>query len=144
MKMSIYLDTSVLIPTLVREAASDAVRAYLAANGERLISDLAAVEVASVLSRFVRTSLLTPSEAGVRLADFDVWRAATSASAEIHAADVRLADAYVRRFDLMLRGPDALHLAIANRLQAKLVTLGNWSERPKTSGLPSRYPRQHR
>ena len=44
-------------------------------------------------------------------------------AAEIHAADVRLADAYVRRFDLGLRTPDALHLAIARRLDATLVTL---------------------
>ena len=44
-------------------------------------------------------------------------------SAEIHAADVRLADAYVRRFDLGLRTPDALHLAIAHRLDATLLTL---------------------
>ena len=30
---------------------------------------------------------------------------------------------YVRRFDLALRAPDALHLAIARRLDATLVTL---------------------
>jgi uncharacterized protein len=127
--MSIYLDTSVLIPTLVREAASDAVRAYLAAKDDRLISDFAAVEVASVLSRLVRTSQLTLTEAAVRLADFDAWRAATSSCADIHAADARLANAYVRRFELMLRAPDALHLAIANRLQATLVTLDRRVER---------------
>jgi uncharacterized protein len=43
--------------------------------------------------------------------------------AEIHAVDVRLAAAYVRRFDLALRAPDALHLAIARRLDIALVTL---------------------
>ena len=53
--MSIYLDTSVLIPTLVDEPTSAAVRAYLIAADEALlISDLAAVEVASGLSRLVR------------------------------------------------------------------------------------------
>jgi predicted nucleic acid-binding protein len=31
----------------------------------------------------------------------------------------------VRRFDLKLRAPDALHLAICRRLQARLVTLDN-------------------
>jgi predicted nucleic acid-binding protein len=41
----------------------------------------------------------------------------------VHAADARLAYAYVRRFDLRLRAPDALHLAIARRLDAALVTL---------------------
>jgi uncharacterized protein len=43
--------------------------------------------------------------------------------AEIHAVDVRLAAAYVRRFDLALRAPDALHLAVAERLDVPLVTL---------------------
>jgi len=126
--MSIYLDNNVLIPTQVREAASDAVRAYLAAEDNRLISDFAVVEVTSVLSRFVRTRVLTPTEAAVRLADFDTWRAASS-SADTHAADPRLANTYVSRFDLMLRAPDALHLAIVNRLRATLVTLDRRLER---------------
>jgi hypothetical protein len=56
------------------------------------------------------------------LSDFDVWRA-TTRQAEMHAADVRLAGAFVRKFDLALRVPDALHLAIARRLDSTLVTL---------------------
>ena len=121
--MSIYLDTSVLIPTLVEEPVSGAVEAYLKTRPERLISDFAAAEVASGLSRLVRTSLLTAAEAAVRLADFDAWRAATSSPAELNSADARLAYTYVRRFELMLRAPDALHLAIARRIDATLVTL---------------------
>jgi predicted nucleic acid-binding protein len=127
--MSIYLDTSVLLPTLVNEPVSGAVETYLVARQERLISDFAAVEVASGLSRLVRTGLLTAAEGAARLADFEVWRAATSSPVEVHAADVRLAYAYVRRFDLMLRAPDALHLAIARRLDATLVTLDRRLER---------------
>ncbi|HEX4077759.1 MAG TPA: hypothetical protein VHX61_02645 [Rhizomicrobium sp.] len=42
-----------------------------------------------------------------RLADFDVWRATMSTPVDIHAADARLAHAYVRRFELMLGAPDA-------------------------------------
>ena len=121
--MSIYLDASSLVPTVVEEPASAAVRAYLATRPDRLISDFAAAEVASALSRLVRTGLLTAVEGAARLADFDAWRAAVSSPADIHAADARLAFAYVRRFELMLRAADALHLAIANRLQATLVTL---------------------
>ena len=33
------------------------------------------------------------------------------------------ADAYVRRFDLALRAPDALHLAVVQRLDLSLITL---------------------
>jgi predicted nucleic acid-binding protein len=66
--------------------------------------------------------LLTAAAASARLADFEAWRAATSSPVEVHAADVRLAYAYIRRFDLMLRAPDALHLAITRRIDATLAT----------------------
>jgi predicted nucleic acid-binding protein len=122
--LSAYFDASVLLPRLIEESASTAVRRYLATDPqERLISEFAAAEVASALSRLVRTGLLTGAEGYARLADFDAWRAATTEPAELHAADARLAYAYVRRFDLRLRAPDALHLAIARRLDATLVTL---------------------
>src|SRR5439155_19856124 len=117
------LDASFLVPTLVEESVSAAVKAYLATRPDRLISDFGAAEVASALSRLVRTGLLTAAEGAARLADFDAWRAATSSPADVHAADLRLAYAYVRRFDLALRAPDAMHLAIAQRLNATLVTL---------------------
>jgi predicted nucleic acid-binding protein len=122
--LSVYLDTSVLLPWLVEESASAAIRHYMAVHPqERLISDFAAAEVASALSRLVSLGLLTGAEGSARLADFDAWRAATSSPVDLHASDARLAYAYVRRFDLRLRAPDALHLAIARRLDATLVTL---------------------
>jgi len=95
----------------------------LTARQERVISDFAAVEVASVLSRFVRTGLLTTATAVARLTDFEAWRGGTSSTVEVRPVDTRLAYAYVRRFELMLRAPDALHLAIVHRLGATLVTL---------------------
>jgi hypothetical protein len=58
-----------------------------------------------------------------RLADFDAWRAAMSSPVEIVASDARLAYVYVRRFDLALRAPDAVHLAVSRRLDLRLVTL---------------------
>ena len=122
--MTIYLDASVLIAVLAEEPASAAVRRFLRTHREdRLISDFAAAEVVSAISRLLRMRLLTEEEGSTRLADFDAWRAAASSAADMHAADARLAYAYVRRFDLRLRAPDALHLAIARRLDAALVTL---------------------
>lgn len=122
--MSAYLDASVLLPTLVEEPGSAAVDAFLlAASQELFISDFAAAEVASALSRLVRMGLLDADDASARLADFDVWRAAASSPADIHAADARLAYIYAKRFDLALRTSDALHLALARRLDVPLVTL---------------------
>ena len=122
--MSDYLDASVLLPILIDEPASAAVDRFMTTRGqELLVSDFAAAEVAAALSRLVRTGLLEKADAAERLADFDVWRAAMGTPADIHAADARLANAYVRRFELMLRAPDALHAAIARRLGATLITL---------------------
>ena len=122
--MSAYLDASALLPILIDEPASAAVDRFILQGGQELfVSDFAAAEVVAALSRLVRTGLIANADAAERLADFDVWRAAMGTPADIHAADARLANAYVRRFELMLRAPDALHAAIARRLGATLITL---------------------
>jgi predicted nucleic acid-binding protein len=122
--LSVYFDASVLLPTLIKEPASAAVDAYVLAGGQEfLVSDFAAAEVASGLSRLVRMRLLEAATAVARLDDFDAWRATATSPVDVHAVDVRLGYIYVRSFDLMLRAPDALHLAIARRLDATLVTL---------------------
>jgi uncharacterized protein len=122
--LSAYLDTSVLLPTLIAEPTTEAVYDCLGAyEQELLISDFAAAEVASALSRLVRMARLTYVDASARLADFDAWRTAMALPVDIGSSDARLAYIYVRRFDLGLRAPDALHLAIARRLDATLITL---------------------
>ena len=88
-----------------------------------MVSDFAAAEVASALSRLVRMDRLTMTEAKERLADFDDWRAGATERADMDAHDCRLANSYVRRFELKLRAPDALHAAICRRLGLRLVTL---------------------
>jgi predicted nucleic acid-binding protein len=118
------MDASALLPFLVREAASPMVDAFLTGAKEPLvISEFAAAEVASALSRLVRTNKLTSSDAVRRLADFDSWRAAATENVDLQASDVRLANLNVRRFDLMLRAPDALHAAICRRADLRLITL---------------------
>jgi uncharacterized protein len=122
--VSLYLDASVLIPALVEEPSTTAVRKLFRNRPDELsVGDFAAAEVASALSRLVRIERLTPSEAAERLADFDEWRASATDLAEMDGHDCRLANTYVRRFELKLRAPDALHAAICRRLQLQLVTL---------------------
>lgn len=122
--MSLYLDASVLLPTLVAEQASAAVDAFfLASTDDWLVSEFAVAEVASGLSRLIRMGRLDATDAADRLADFDVWRAGMTITVDVVASDCRLANAYVRRFDLKLRPPDALHVAICRRLDLGLVTL---------------------
>ena len=61
--MSAYLDASVILPTLIPETGSAAVDRFITESGEAMaISDFAAAEVASALSRLVRTGVLGAAE----------------------------------------------------------------------------------
>jgi predicted nucleic acid-binding protein len=85
--VTLYLDASILLPTLVVEPASAAVDAFLLACADDLIvSDFAAAEVASALSRLVRMGRLTAREAADRLANFDDWRAGATEFADMGCA----------------------------------------------------------
>jgi predicted nucleic acid-binding protein len=109
---------------LVAEPASAAVDRFMAGCADPLaVSDFVAAEVASALSRLVRMGEMTAATAGPALSDFDAWRAAACGGIDLVASDARLADICVRRFDLMLRAPDALHVAICRRTGYTLVTL---------------------
>jgi uncharacterized protein len=73
--LTAYLDTGVLLATLIVEPTTEAVYEFLGGNvGELLVSDFAAAEVASALSRLVRMALLTATDASARLADFDACK----------------------------------------------------------------------
>lgn len=122
--MAAYLDASAILPTLIEEPGSAAIDSFLTSQDSILvISEFAAAEVASALSRLVRTSRLEAADAAERLADFDAWRAASTHDLDLQASDIRLAHVFVRRFDLKLRAPDALHTAICRREDFLLVTL---------------------
>lgn len=124
--MSLYLDASVVVPTLIEEGASASVAQFIRAASEPLIiGDFTAAEVASAISRLVRMALLTDRAAEARLSQFDTWRLAKTIDIDLRASDVRLAGLLVRRFDLAPRTPDALHVAICRRANHALVTLDN-------------------
>ena len=120
-----YLDASAILPLLIEEPGSAAVDRFLATAAQPLIvSEFAAAEVASALSRLGRTQALEgPQDAVRRLADFDSWRASSTGDIDLSAADIRLASMFVRRFDLMLRAPDAIHAAVCQRADLLLVTM---------------------
>jgi uncharacterized protein len=140
--VSLYLDASIIIPTVVDERFTEIVGAFLVGCGDNLtVSDFAAAEVASALSRLIRMGVLEIAEAEQRLADFDVWRTGETDTAEMDVHDCRLANTYVRRFDLTLRVPDALHAAICRRLDLSLVTLnGRLARAGRDLGLEVRVP----
>jgi uncharacterized protein len=121
--VALYLDANIVIATLVSEAKSAAVFEFLSRADEALLlSEYTVAEVASGLSRMVRTQVLSLASARDALFDFDSWRGAATETTGIDEFDIIQAGELVRRFELKLRTPDALHLAICLRIDAKLVT----------------------
>lgn len=122
--MSAYLDASVLVPALRPEPSTHITSAYFRRVTQTVIvSDLVAAEVSSAMSRLVRTGTLSQALGEQSLAAFDVLRATFAERVSVDPADIVRAEIIVRRFDLMLKAPDAIHIAVAQRLGATLVTL---------------------
>ena len=121
--MSVYLDASVLVALFFSDDPLSG-RAYelVQVNMEALmVSDFAAAEFTSVIGRQVRTRTITSALARKTFNDFDRWSEATERTT-VSSADISTADAYLRRLNLNLRAPDAIHLAATQRLGARLAT----------------------
>jgi uncharacterized protein len=119
----VYLDASMLVALLTNDPLTHRADAFMRAKVPALIvSDFAAAEFASAIARRVRTGGITPDEARVAFSTFDAWAARATRREQTKAADVSAAEAFLRRLDLNLRTPDALNIAIAQRIGAALVS----------------------
>lgn len=122
----IYLDTSFLTPLFRAEPVSERIGNFLAAQptGTLAISQWTRVEFASVMARDVRMNILDAATARKLVKEFDAL-----ADDSLHvlipaAADFDLARDFVVEFATRLRGPDALHMAIArNNGVEEILTL---------------------
>ncbi len=65
---------------------------------------------------------LTKIAAKAAISNFDSWRRDESQIVALAARDVVAADGFLRRLDLTLLAPDALHIAICQRIGAALAT----------------------
>jgi len=116
------LDTSVLVAAFTVESHSDRARSVLDREAAWGISDWAAAEfTAAIRAKSRRGEALSGS---IRELDEGLDRLVRSLAADLPvlASDHRQARAMVLRRD-GLHPPDALHLAIAKRIGACLVTL---------------------
>jgi predicted nucleic acid-binding protein len=121
-----YFDASALAAVLLDEPARHRVNAHIAAaDAPPQVSDFVVAEVSSAISRLLRMELRDTAQAEALIQSLDEWVRETGEPISLDASDAREATLLVRRFDLKLRAPDALHLAICRRLQARLVTLDN-------------------
>jgi predicted nucleic acid-binding protein len=120
--LRLYLDTSVIVPLFIDDLFSArAHRALTTRPLDIITGDFAAAEFASALAMRCRMKILTIDEARDAFADFDMWIAKMDSS-ETSSPDIRAAESILRRLDLDLRAPDAIHIALAQRLGAELAT----------------------
>lgn len=118
-----YLEPSALVSLFLPDRHTATIRTWLGqAPGPLAISTFGAAEFASALSIALRVGRLVTHQADRVLRVFDVWAASDAATLDIDPADHRAAASFVRRFDLALRAPDALHVALCRRLGLALVT----------------------
>ncbi|MBX9700960.1 MAG: PIN domain-containing protein [Acetobacteraceae bacterium] len=120
--MTLLPDTSALASAFLHDVHAERARAALASVASIAVSSFAAAEFASAVSLRVRTRHLS-RDAALRVLDvFDTWVSLSADKVEVLPADIDVAAGYVRRFDLALKAPDALHLAVASRLGLPLLT----------------------
>lgn len=121
--MNLYLDTSVIVNLLMPEPFSEQAEAFVRANpNDLIVSDFAGAEFSSVIARRVRVREMSEAEARLALADFDAWSGQVTLRVEIDPDDLVQATTYLRRLDLALKTPDGIHIAMASRASAGLVT----------------------
>lgn len=122
--MTDYFDASALVSVLFAEPLSVHVDRHIATSEKPLVvSDLGTAEVSSAVSRLVRIGRLDFTQGEALLQEFDDWRADVAEPVSTVTDDIETALVYVRRFDLMIRTPDAINLAICERLGARMITL---------------------
>ncbi len=121
--MRVYLDASVIVALLTNDPLTARADTFLRASTPVLVlSDFAAAEFASAVARRVRSGEIAVEDARAAFSALDTWAARTTQRVETTAADVKAAEAALRRLDLTLRTPDALNIAIAQRAGATLAT----------------------
>jgi predicted nucleic acid-binding protein len=121
--VSVYLDVNVIVPLFVADLLNDRAEKTLRnLDDDLIVSDFSAAEFSSVIARRVRTRDLRAEEARTAFSNFDSWCTRYSRRVEIDTIDVSGASSLMRRLDLALRTPDALHIAIVHRTSCKLLT----------------------
>lgn len=121
--MIIYLDASVVVALLTHDAFTARAEKFLVGHQPiAILSDLASAEFAGVIARRVRTKTLSEVDARATFSAFDAWSADAVRRVECSSADIAMASVFIRRLDLPLRTPDAIHIAIAQRTGAILAT----------------------
>ena len=117
----IYLDASVVVPIFIVEPSSPMLDRWLATGPDICLSQWTVSEFSSALSHQQRLGRLDADEREAAEAELDRWLSQGVTMIEIGNDDVQAARSLLR-FDPVLRTPDALHLAVTERLGTALAT----------------------
>lgn len=122
--MTVYLDTSLLVALLTPEEHSERADAWFTHQpvGSLLISGWVATEISSALALKVRSKALTLDRRAAALAAWNALREASLLTLAVEDDHFEKAAQIADRYDLGLRGGDALHLAIARDAGCRLAT----------------------
>jgi predicted nucleic acid-binding protein len=137
----LYVDTSVLVTLVVREAMSPIVDRWFraAGTGTLMTSGWTSTEFASAIGNRVRRNEMSEGLGREALSTFEAHILPAMRIVSVDPADFRVAVTFVAQFELGLRAGDALHLATARRAGATgLVSLDRrFSEAAKALGMPA-------
>jgi uncharacterized protein len=137
----IYVDTSVIVSALTREADTALSQTWLASQetSELTISDWTVTEFASALSMKLRTGALNADHRADALSAFTRLCAESLRTLPATREDFRAAARFADQSELNLRAGDALHLAICANHGASLCTLDRrLAEAAPRVGVPVR------
>ena len=136
--MILYVDASAIVAIVGNEDMSPAVEAALDRDGViAIVTDLAVEESSAALARNGRLRQWSGAETDRFYRDLDNWASDAAEAVAIRPADVEQATDFVRRDGIILRAPDAIHIAAAHRLGATLLTLDNGMARAAAAlGVP--------
>ena len=124
--MIVYLDASSFATLFLEDDGFETLERWLTAmsstaTSSQAFSDFGWGEFVSATSLRVRGNRLTEKAAAIVVAKARLYLQDHSL-VRTRSADIAAATALVAKFDLKLKLPDALHIAIARRLDATLVT----------------------
>jgi uncharacterized protein len=107
------------------------------ATDDLIVTDFVCMEFASAVGRKRRTGQISVDEATLAFATLDDFVARFARRIEVQASDLRCAERFLRAMTTPLKAPDALHLAVAQRIYATLATFDvQLARAAQASGVP--------